>query len=71
MHKLIKSWFQIATLTFCNFYCFWGEKDWGIVIYINHLYLDQSRSRQPGHPSVCGLHNQAVLEKNQGMLWAI
>lgn len=68
MHTLIKSWLQVGTLTFCNLYCFRGEQDRGVVVYVDHLDLDESRSRKPGHPSVCGLHNQAVWEKNQGTL---
>lgn len=56
---------QIATLTFCNLHCFKGEKRWGIVINISHLYLDHTCTRKPGHPFICGLYNQAGLEKNQ------
>jgi hypothetical protein len=69
--RQVKPHLQIVTLTFCNFYCIQGEKGRGVVIYIGHLYLDHSHIRKPGNPSICGLHNQAGLEKNQGMFYTI
>lgn len=55
----------MVTLTFFNFYCFKGEKNWSIVIYIDHLNLDGGRGRKPGSPFICSLHGQAVWEKIQ------